>query len=89
VFAQNAGIRSDPRRCFVPVRGVEMFYPANASPFRSWTPLASEPPVGLGQSLPFESDACILLLGSGDARKILFTIFNDENESTAFCKSRC
>ena len=69
---------------FRPNLCVEMFYPANASPFRSWTPLASEPPFALAQSLPFESDAHILLLGSGDARKILFTIFNDENESTSF-----
>jgi hypothetical protein len=61
---------------------MSMIYPANGSPFNSFTPLASEPPVALAQSLPFDCDANILLLGSGDARKILFSIFNDENEST-------
>jgi hypothetical protein len=58
-----------------------MIYSANASPFHSFTPLASEAPIALAQSLPFDSDANILLLGSGDSRKILFSIFNDENES--------
>jgi Domain of unknown function (DUF4470) len=58
-----------------------MIYPANASPFKVFSPLANEPPFALAQNLPFDCDANILLLGCGDARKILFSIFSDENES--------
>jgi len=56
-----------------------MIYAVNASSFQSFTLLASEPPVALAQNLPFDGDANVLLLGCGDARKILFSIFNDEN----------
>jgi hypothetical protein len=57
-----------------------MAYQANASPRQSWCPFASEPPVSLTRNLAPEIDAKILLLGCGDARNILFTIFGDENE---------
>ena len=55
-------------------------YQANASPFQSWHPIASEPAISLTRHLAPEIDAKCLLLGCGDARNILFTIFNDENE---------
>jgi len=57
-----------------------MAYQANTSPSQSWRPFASQPPVSLTQNLAPEIDAKILLLGCGDARNILFTIFSDENE---------
>jgi len=60
-----------------------MAYQANASPFQSWRPFAREPAISLTQNLAPEIDAKILLLGCGDARNILFTIFTDENERIA------
>ena len=58
---------------------MSMVYPVNASPFQSWRPFASGPAVSLTQNLAPETDAKCLLLGCGDSRNILFTIFNDEN----------
>jgi len=63
-----------------------MAYQANVSPFQSWRPFAREPAISLTQNLPPEIDAKCLILGCGDARNILFTIFNDENDRIfSFC----
>jgi len=59
---------------------MSMVYQANASPHQSWQPFLSEPAISLTQNLAPEADAKCLLLGCGDSRNILFTIFNDENE---------
>ena len=65
---------------------ISMAYQANASPFQSWRPFAREPAISLTQNLPPEIDAKCLILGCGDARNILFTIFNDENDRIfSFC----
>lgn len=44
-------------------------------------PIGNTPAVCLTQDLPCEQEADVLLLGCGDVRNILFTIYS-ENESS-------
>ena len=62
-------------------------YPIPAGPFRSFRPLGSTPAVSLTQNMPSEGKASILLLGCGDARNILFTIFYEEDNGNGRYKS--
>lgn len=57
-----------------------MFYPVDCSPIEPFTPLRFEPPSSLIQDYPPDKDVNALLLGCGDARNILFTIYEDENK---------
>ena len=43
--------------------------------------------VSLTQDLPPGKQANCLVLGNGDARNILFTLFNDQNNGTLCCVS--
>ena len=50
-----------------------------ASPFQRYSPLSKDPPVSLTQDLPPGLHATVLLLGCGDARNILYTIFCEQD----------
>lgn len=45
-------------------------------------PLGNTPAVNLNRDVGFDDDADILLLGCGDPRNILFTVFNEPVKST-------
>jgi hypothetical protein len=56
-------------------------YPVDISPLRTFSPLASEPPKSFLQDLsPDTPRADCLLLGCGDPRGILFSLFYDQKE---------
>jgi len=56
-----------------------MLYSVDASPRQSFSPLSSDPPALLTRDLPPAAEANCLLLGCGDPRNILYTLFHDEN----------
>jgi Domain of unknown function (DUF4470) len=57
-------------------------YAVDASPLRSFAPLRNEPPASFTQDLLPGKHADVLLLGCGDPRNILFTVFYDEGKGT-------
>jgi hypothetical protein len=57
-----------------------MDYRYDVSPFKTFSPLASEPPTSFLQDVPVEMPAACLLLGCGDPRKILFSLFYDQDK---------
>jgi hypothetical protein len=61
---------------------MSMQFPVNVAPFRKYSPLRTVPPVSLTQDLPFGVDADCLLLGCGDARNILYTLFYEEDNGS-------
>jgi hypothetical protein len=44
-------------------------------------PIGNTPAVNLTQDLPFDQEAKILLLGCGDVRSILFTVYSNNEFS--------
>ena len=58
---------------------MSMQFPINATPFAKFSPLGRVPAISLTQDLPCDLDADVLLLGCGNARNILFTIFSAED----------
>jgi hypothetical protein len=61
-------------------------YPVFATLAQSCVPLSRIPVVSLTQDLPPGLDADCLLLGSGDLRNILFTIFCEERNGNQACR---
>jgi hypothetical protein len=59
-----------------------MFYPIESTPLMHFSPLRHEPATSLTQHLPPRASAKCLLLGCGEPRNILFTVFNDEHDGT-------
>jgi hypothetical protein len=55
-----------------------MLYPVDASPRDPFSPIRFEPATSFTQDIPLGKDVNCLLLGCGDPRNILFTIFGDE-----------
>jgi hypothetical protein len=55
-------------------------YPVDVSPLRTFSPLASEPPKSFLQDLSPDTPANCLLLGCGDPRNILFSLFYDQKD---------
>ena len=55
-------------------------YPIFASPLQSFFPVGGTPACCFTEGLPFAVRADCLLLGCGDPRNILFTIFSNEND---------
>jgi hypothetical protein len=54
-----------------------MLTPAIVNIFSCFYPIGNTPAVSLIEDLPNEEDADILLLGCGDMRNILFTLYSD------------
>lgn len=60
----------------------EMQYSVNLIPTPYFYPIGSTPATCLTEQLPPGKRATCLLLGTGDPRDILFTIFNEEDNGT-------
>lgn len=58
-----------------------MLHPAFVNIISFFYPLGNTPAVCLTQDLPREQKANVLLLGCGDVRSILFTIYADSGTS--------
>ena len=54
-----------------------MLHPAIVNIITFFYPLGNTPAVCLTQDLPSDQQADVLLLGCGDVRNILFTIYSD------------
>jgi hypothetical protein len=63
-----------------------MDYRYDVSPLKPFCPLANEPPTSFLQDVPVEMRAACLLLGCGDPRKILFSLFYDQNKGKALTR---
>lgn len=61
-----------------------MQHTVNVNPRPYFYPIGSTPAVCLTEQLPPGEQANCLLLGGGDPRDILFTIFNEENNGIPF-----
>ena len=58
-----------------------MLHPTIVNIVSFFYPIGNTPAVCLTQDLPREQEADILLLGCGDVRNILFTIYSDNGSS--------
>lgn len=61
------------------------FWPKN----QYWYPIGNTPPICLTDYLPGQEDANILLLGCGDPRNILYTVFIDHADSPRLLDITC
>jgi hypothetical protein len=59
-----------------------MLHPPYVSPMQWFFPMGQTAAVSLTQDLPPGKQANCLVLGNGDARNILFTLFNEQNSGT-------
>jgi len=57
-----------------------MLHPVSVSPMQWFYPIGTTSATSLTQDLPPETTANCLLLGTGDPRDILFTLYNDLNK---------
>ena len=56
-----------------------MLHPPYVSPMQWFFPMGQTSAVSLTQDLPPGKHANVLVLGNGDARNILYTLFNEQN----------
>jgi len=61
-----------------------MLHPPYVSPMQWFFPMGQTAAVSLTQDLPPGKQANCLVLGNGDARNILFTLFNEQNNGITF-----
>lgn len=61
-----------------------MNHPTYVSPMQWFFPFGNTAAVSLSQDLPPGKSLIALLLGNGDPRNILFTLFNDQNSRMQF-----
>ena len=71
------GYQSPPFSLLLPI--TTMLYPVDACRRNPFSPIRFEPATSFTQNIPPEKDVNCLLLGCGDPRNILFTVFGDED----------